>query len=316
MRVVSLIAFAVALSLALVSAPARADDTTPPVISYTPPAGNTAPKGAFTVTAKVTDESKCYPQVFFRYGAGGPYEKAIDMRKSTKGKDLYEAIIPYKTEKIEFYVEAYDDFGNGPGRAGDPDSPFRISMGDKAAPAPSASAAPSKPAAKTSSSAPATSTRPAPAAAVASSGGGGGGGRVWTWVTGGVGVGLLTGGVLAGLAVKAQDDAYKKALAGSTGPTGSTTTANTEALNAQNDANKALGMKATILTIAGGVLLAGSVGLWFLETPSEPEPVKKPGVGGDAVWGQNQPAEPQKSGIVIGAMPVEGGGAAVIAGRF
>ncbi len=313
MQVVSLIASAAALSLALAAAPVRAEDTKPPVVSYTPPAGNTAPKGAFIVTAKVTDESKCYPQVFFRYGAGGQYEKAIDMRKSTRGKDLYEAIIPFKSEKIEFYVEAYDDFGNGPGRAGDPDSPFKISMGDKAAPAPSASASPAKPAAsKPSSSAP-SGARPAPAAAVASSGGGGG--RVWTWVTGGVGVGLLTGGVLAGLAVKAQDDAYKKALAGSTGPTGSTTTANTDALNAQNDANKSLGMKATILTIAGGVLLAGSVGLYFLESPGEPEPVRKPG---DGAWGQSQ--EPQKSGgiggVVIAAVPVEGGGAAVIAGRF
>jgi hypothetical protein len=316
MRVVSLIASAVALSLSLVSAPARAEDTTPPVISYTPPAGSTAPKGAFTVTAKVTDESKCYPQVFFRYGAGGAYEKAIDMRKSTKGKDLYEAIIPYKSEKIEFYVEAYDDFGNGPGRAGDPDSPFRINMGDKAAPAPSASAAPSKPSPSKPSGSAAPAPRPAPAAAVASSGGGGGGGRVWTWVSGGLGVGLLTGGVLAGLAVKAQDDAYKQALAGSTGPTGSTTTASTAALNAQHDANKALGTKATILTIAGGVLLAGSVGLFFLESPGEPEPVKKPGVGGDAVWGQTQPVQSERGGIVIGAVPVEGGGAAVIAGRF
>ncbi len=313
MRVVSLIASAAALSLALAAAPARAEDTKPPVVSYTPPAGSTAPKGAFIVTAKVTDESKCYPQVFFRYGAGGPYEKAIDMRKSTRGKDLYEAIIPFKSEKIEFYVEAYDDFGNGPGRAGDPDSPFRISMGDKAAPpAASASAAPAKPAATK----PSSSARPAPAAAVASSGGGGG--RVWTWVSGGVGVGLLTGGLLAGLAVKAQDDAYKQALAGSTGPTGSTTSANTAALNAQNDANKSLGTKATILTIAGGVLLAGAVGLYFLESPGEPEPVRKPGVSGDGAWGQSQ--EPQKSGgigrVVIAAVPVEGGGAAVIAGRF
>ena len=43
--------------------------------------------------------------------------------------------------------------------------------------------------------------------------------------------------------------------------------------------------------------------------------MKKPGIGGDAVWGQAQP-EKTGAGIAIGAVPLEGGGAAVIAGRF
>jgi hypothetical protein len=124
-----------------------------------------------------------------------------------------------------------------------------------------------------------------------------------------------------GLEVKTADDAYKQALAGTTGPTGQTTVANTAALQAQLDANKSLGTKATIFTIAGGVFIAGAVGLFFLEAPADNGYSNGPGKPGkakdqgDAIYGQ-APADAVDHGITIGAAPVEGGAAAVIAGRF
>lgn len=325
---VMLLAVMLPLALALVSPAARAEDTEPPKITFTPV--TTAKKGApVHITAKITDESKFFPQVFYRY-AGGQYEKAIDMKKG-KGKDVFEAAIPYKTEKLEYYLECYDELGNGPARAGDPDAPFKITLGDGGgASKPSVLAPPPVPANRSSgTTAPssATSSGSASASRAAPSGGGGGGGRIWTWVVGGTGLGLLAGGLVAGLAVKTADDAYKKALAGSTGPTGQTTVSNTDALQAQLDANKSLGTKATILAISGGVLLGAAVGLFFLESPggsqqAAPPPPAKPGkrdLGGDAIYGQlpeRSPERDQDRGLSVGAVPLEGGAAAVLAGRF
>jgi hypothetical protein len=135
----SLPLLAAAFASISISAAARAEDTAAPVISYTAP--STAPKAPFTVTAKITDESKFFPQVFFRRGAG-PYDKPLDMKKKAGAKDMYEATIPYKGDKLEFYIEAYDEFGNGPARSGDPDAPIKVSLADATPPPPVASATP------------------------------------------------------------------------------------------------------------------------------------------------------------------------------
>jgi hypothetical protein len=237
-------AFALATVLFLASG-ARAEDTESPVVTYAPPSAGNAPRGTFLVSAKITDANKVFPQLFFRYRPG-PYEKVIDM-KPAKGKDVYEALIPYGGDRLEFYLEAYDDVGNGPGRAGSPEWPFRITLG----------ALPSPPLVK--SRAPAATT--APVAKVVAPVPASRGGRVWTWIAGGAGAGLLAGGLLTGLAVRSGDDAYALAVANSH------PSANTTALAAQLDSNKSLGTKATLLTISGAVLLAGAVGLFFLESP-------------------------------------------------
>jgi hypothetical protein len=318
MRAASLLAAVVA---ALLLAPAaHAEDVSPPVISFTPPAPGTSPKAALVIRAKITDESRFFPQVFYRYGSG-PYEKALDLKK-TAIKDLFVASIPYKSDMVEFYLEAYDVYGNGPARAGDPDSPFKVTLGEPAPPPPPPAAVVTNPPAPTS--APPTTSAPAPSTggssisggqsqrpgSSASSGSSGGGGRVWTWVTGGLGLGLLTGGLLAGLEVKTADDAFQKALAGSKSPSGQTTVTNTAALAAQSDANQSLGTKATFLTVAGAVLVASSVAIYFIEAPSGGS---KAGSGG-AYYGEAPAAS--GSGLTVAAAPIEGGAAALIAGRF
>ncbi len=331
----TLLAGAVATVASLCFAPAaRADDTAAPVIVYTPPPSGSLPKAAFTVTAKITDESKFFPQVFFRQGSG-KFEKALDMKKTKSGKDTYEATIPYKGDQLEFYIEAYDEFGNGPARAGDPEGPFKLTLGETAPPPPPQVV--TKPTSgnnggSTGPVAPGPSTKPGNGGAVASSSSG----RTWTWVVGGVGLGLLTGGLVAGLAVKSADDAYKQALAGSGSSGGSSQVTNPSALQAQYDANASLGTKATILTISGAVLLAGGVALFFVEPmlngdsasdsgaknkSSTTKPGKPKHSDDDSGFsGENDtvPAAPLPavSNLSVGAAPVQGGAAFALAGHF
>jgi len=193
---------------------ARADDTSPPVISHTPV--SRGEKGKHTpVFAKVTDESKIFPQVFFRFGPASAYEKPIDMKPVKGQRNQWGANLPPPPgDVIEYYIEAYDEFGNGPARAGDPDRPFRIDFG----PMETVQPPPLPPPAAV-----------APAAVQASRG------RQWTWLVGGLGVGLLTGGIVAH-------------------PLGSP--------------------RATALDIAGGTLIAASAVLYFVEAPKAPPPAR------------------------------------------
>src|SRR5919204_5214274 len=110
----------------LCGASARADDTSPPVISHSPISRGERGKPT-TLTARITDESKIFPQVFFRFGSSGNYEKPLDMKAVRGQKGQWTATLPPPPgNTIEYYIEAYDEFGNGPARAGDADKPFRI----------------------------------------------------------------------------------------------------------------------------------------------------------------------------------------------
>jgi hypothetical protein len=270
----------VAAALLLTAWSARAEDTTAPVIDHKPV--SRTEKGAkwVQIFARITDESKFFPQVFFRYGSGD-YQKPIDMKKVQGQKDEWGANVPIKGEVVEYYLEAYDEYGNGPGRSGSPEKPWRVDTTGE----PAVAQAPPPPV-KEPLPEPPRRAPPSPSA-------GPGGGRMWTWIAGGAGVGLLVGGLWAGRAVKSADDAYQQRLKD---PSNSPSS-----LQAQYDANRSLGTAATVLTISGLVLMAGSVALWFFEVPPDSGAPKKRDTGG--------------SGI-IGAAPVERGGAVVVAGRF
>src|SRR4051812_27875527 len=221
--------------LVLISAQARAaEDQAAPVIEHTPV--SSAPGGSkwVQIFARITDESKFYPQVFFRYGSGD-YQKPLDMKPVKGQKSQFGVNVPIKGDVLEYYLEAYDELGNGPARSGNPEKPWRVDTsgtgaGAQAAPAPAPKAAP--PPAPVAVTAPPPAPRPAPAPAQ-TAGGSIGGGRFWTWIVGGAGVGLLAGGVVAGLTFKSADDAYKQRLADD--PT------QFPSLKAQYDANKSLG---------------------------------------------------------------------------
>lgn len=336
--------FAGAFAALFAASAARADDNTPPVISYTAPAAGTTPKGALTIAANITDESRFFPQIFFRHGAAGPFEKPIDMKKRAGTANTYEGTIPYKTDLVEYYIEAYDDYGNGPARAGDPDKPFKIALGEiQAVVPPPPMVAANKPPPPAPANNPGangkSTTAPAPTSGATASRSNG---RTWTWIVGGVGLGLLAGGLVAGLAVKTEDDAYKQALAGTPNGNGTTQINDPASLAAQHDANQKLGTKATILTISGGVLLAGGVALFFIEgmgnssssdshngnssspnynnpPPSNKKATPNPEQNGPGFNGSNDLAPaalPAVSSLSFGAAPVQGGAAVAVAGHF
>lgn len=293
---------AAAFALLLASAAGAAEDTAAPVIEHKPV--TSAERGAkfVQVFAKITDQSKFFPQVFYRYGSG-EYLKPLDMKRLQGQKDVWGANVPVRGDLVEYYIEAYDEYGNGPGRAGDPDKPFRIdTSGGGVAPAPSVVKAP--PAAAPPVKSPEETVAPPPArplpppaqtTAQAPSGG-----RTWTWIAGGTGLGLLAGGLLAGVAFKKADDAYQKRLSDPQNSAAS--------LQQQYDANKSLGTTATILSIAGVVLLGTGVGLWFYESPREPGKPDR----GSGIYGKGE----SERGVTVAAAPADGGGAIAVAGKF
>jgi hypothetical protein len=199
--------------------------------------------------------------------------------KVVKGqKNAWGANIPVKGDLCEYYIEAYDELGNGPGRAGEPDKPFHVDTSGAGgiavaeapapapAPAPPPKAAPPPPAPKWE---PVATPPPPPPKKTQVAQASSGGGRTFTWLTAGLGLGALAGGAVAGLAMKSADDAYTQNLVTQPG-------ADYKALQAQYDANKQLGQKATILMVAGGALVATSIVLFFIEGGSSG------GSGGDA----------------------------------
>ena len=247
---------------------ARADDTAAPVVEHTPVKFTERGEKWVKVFATITDESKFFPQVFYRYGAG-EYQKPLDMKPVKGQKNMWGANIPIKGDVVEYYIEAYDELGNGPGRSADPDKPWRVDtsgqggMVAEAAPPPPVKAAPPPPPPPRHIEAAPTPPPPRPRPVAQASGG-----RTWTWIVGGIGIGALAGGLIAGNEMKTEDNVYTTSLLTAPG-------ADYTSLKAQYDANKSLGQKATILTIGGAVLVAASVVLFFVEAPSSK------GSGGD-----------------------------------
>ena len=308
------------LALALVATSARAEDTQPPEITHSPITA-LAKGQPVKVTAKITDQSKFFPQVFYKWDGAAAYEKPIDMKtmKGKKNKNMFEATVPAKgTATFEYYIEAYDEFGNGPARSGTPEAPHKIEAPaavaaadppaeEKTADAPPetpkteekvAEAPPEPPAETKATKKKMAATEPAPEMEPSGSPSASGGQRtrLGTWVVGGTGVGMLVGGALTGLAFKKADDAYSARVKDSTN--------NPATLQQQYDATKSVGTMSTVLLVSGVALVGGGVALYFLENP-------------DKGSGKRAEGEPAKDGrLQFAAAPVQGGAAAVVAGRF
>ena len=113
-----------AVSLFWASA-ARAADSTPPQIQHTPIARAAPP--SIKLTARILDESKVFPQLFFR-SDGAAYEAPIDLKRVRGSKDLYEALLPVKPGALEYYIECFDEFGNGPAHDGTAAAPHKVEV--------------------------------------------------------------------------------------------------------------------------------------------------------------------------------------------
>ncbi|MFO0723602.1 MAG: hypothetical protein U1E65_07470 [Myxococcota bacterium] len=124
-----------ALLLLLTALPAyAAPDTQPPKITHTPV--SRAPlHQSITVRAKIEDKSAIFaPSLLVRQKGQKEFE-TIELKKVG---EFYEATIgaDMVTGDLEYVIEAFDEIGNGPARAGSPDKPLRIAAFDPALEAP------------------------------------------------------------------------------------------------------------------------------------------------------------------------------------
>jgi hypothetical protein len=114
-----------AASLALFStAPAGAEqaDGAPPVVAFTP--CETFQKDRpFSVAARFADQSELFePKLIYRLAGGKTWKHVTFARDG----ELWHATVPKSelTGALEYFVEVFDENGNGPSRAGSPEQPL------------------------------------------------------------------------------------------------------------------------------------------------------------------------------------------------
>lgn len=107
--------------------PDKEVDSKPPIITHV--RVTRAQLGApIVIRAKFDDESEIFaPSVYVRaVGSTGEFE-SLAMRR---GDDGWEATVAAEqaTQNVEYFIEAFDEQGNGPAREGSPEAPIRITL--------------------------------------------------------------------------------------------------------------------------------------------------------------------------------------------
>lgn len=133
------LAFFIVLSSATA---ARAADVTPPLISHTQ-VGEVPENQAFLVRATIEDDSAVFaPAVYVRQSGTDDF---VSLAMAAKGGGLFVATVPQEMVSgiLEYFIEAFDELGNGPSRSGTPSAPFRVRTFDpNAAPPPAVTTLP------------------------------------------------------------------------------------------------------------------------------------------------------------------------------
>ncbi len=112
------------------NAPPPATDTTPPRITHTPPP-NVPPGQPLTIEAVIEDPSGVFdPTLYYRTSAEGKFTP-LGMHPG-EGAKFVAIVPPLKGGELQYYVEAYDNQGNGPARTGTPTYPHRARVGGPA----------------------------------------------------------------------------------------------------------------------------------------------------------------------------------------
>lgn len=126
-----------ALALVLLAA-----DEEAPSVEHAPPAGAVLARD-LELRARFKDASEIFaPTLYYRPRGESRYRAVAMQRKD----DAYAAIVPGRAlyTDLEYYVEVYDEFGNGPARSGQPESPHRVDV-DEPPQAPTPAAHPPPP---------------------------------------------------------------------------------------------------------------------------------------------------------------------------
>lgn len=117
---------------------------------------------ALTLRARITDESGVFdPALLYRVGRTGPFLR-LPMAAIDGERDLYTATVPAEVVSgdLEYFLEAFDEQGNGPARFGAEEVPVLVRVLARAAPPPAATKAPLPQAPLAKNSAPAPGAPP------------------------------------------------------------------------------------------------------------------------------------------------------------
>lgn len=119
---------AVAMAAPVAKDKAKEQDKAAPVLE--PLSVDTpAPGAPVIVSCRITDKSEVFaPVVLWR--AQGSTEAYAQATLQMGGPGVYRAslTVPADVAGVEYYFEAYDVHGNGPGRAGEADNPLRAAV--------------------------------------------------------------------------------------------------------------------------------------------------------------------------------------------
>jgi len=121
------------LMITALSASASARDRKPPKIHHTPIAQAQINK-VVEVRVAITDRSGVFdPTLYYRTAGATEYLRSTLVETGAE----FVATIPAAavTADIEYFVEAYDELGNGPARVGGPSKPLRVAVSAEAPPA-------------------------------------------------------------------------------------------------------------------------------------------------------------------------------------
>ena len=104
----------------------------PPAVSHIPVQKATKGRSIPLEALFASQTGLSRPTVEFRR-QGAPAFTALPMVDAGGNKYLAEIPAAFVTGDLEYYVEAFDANGNGPGRSGDPTLPYRITVEDEVA---------------------------------------------------------------------------------------------------------------------------------------------------------------------------------------
>lgn len=125
----------VVLAAVVFASEARADEDAPRITHV--PVERVVRGESLAISATITDESEIFaPTLYFRSPGEEGYESVILQRNG----DVYTAQIPVDGD-VQYWLEAYDEYGNGPTRDGTPGSPRLVVLVDGEASAPQAEVA-------------------------------------------------------------------------------------------------------------------------------------------------------------------------------
>ena len=114
----------VGLVLCVVPVAAHAADTAMPRIIHE--ACSQFEKGqAVTILARFEDESQLFdPKVIYRTRSRSPWKHAA----FTQDGEIFRVVLPAREirGRLQYFIEVFDEYGNGPARVGSPDNPIKL----------------------------------------------------------------------------------------------------------------------------------------------------------------------------------------------